>query len=98
LRGLVVQPILPLEFFGDRLAQRHNSRNGRVFVSPRRIASIAASLILSGVSKSGSPTDRLMHVAPLRFQLARLLRDRDRRGRLYAGKGVSKKGHGGSSR
>ena len=36
-------------------------------VSPRRIAAIAASLILSGVSKSGSPTDRLMMSRPAAF-------------------------------
>ena len=34
------------------------------FVSPRLIASIAASLIWSGVSKSGSPAERLTTSSP----------------------------------
>ena len=37
---------------------------GGYFVSPRSIASIAAFLILSGVSKSGSPTDSEMMSRP----------------------------------
>ncbi len=37
---------------------------GGYFVSPRRMASIAASLMLSGVSKSGSPTDNEMTSRP----------------------------------
>ena len=37
---------------------------GVYFVSPRWIAAIAAALTLSGVSKSGSPTERLMISRP----------------------------------
>ena len=67
---------------------------GGYFVSPRRIASIAASLMLSGVSKSGSPAPSPITSRPACFQLARFLRDRDRRGRLNARKGIGKEGHG----
>ncbi len=38
---------------------------GGYLVSPRRIAAMAASLTLSGVSKSGSPTDSEMTSRPL---------------------------------
>src|SRR5947209_7541977 len=41
---------------------------GVYFVSPRLIASIAACLMLSGVSKSGSPTDRLITSRPWAFR------------------------------
>ena len=41
---------------------------GVYFVSPRRIAAMAASLMLSGVSKSGSPTDRLITSRPWAFR------------------------------
>ena len=37
------------------------------FVSPRRMAAIAASLMLSGVSKSGSPAARPMMSRPSAF-------------------------------
>ena len=37
-------------------------------VSPRRIAAIAASLMLSGVSKSGSPTDSEITCRPFAFR------------------------------
>ena len=37
---------------------------GVYLVSPRSIAAMAASLTLSGVSKSGSPTERLMTSRP----------------------------------
>src|SRR5712691_4817484 len=37
------------------------------FVSPRRIAAIAASLMLSGVSKSGSPAAKPMTFRPAAF-------------------------------
>ena len=37
------------------------------FVSPRSIARIAACLMLSGVSKSGSPADSAMMSRPLAF-------------------------------
>src|SRR5690606_8653781 len=37
------------------------------WVSPRRTASMAASLMLSGVSKSGSPVPRLITSRPSRF-------------------------------
>jgi len=45
------------------------------FVSPRSIARIAACLMLSGVSKSGSPRQR-DDVAALRLQLFARLRSR----------------------
>ena len=41
---------------------------GVYLVSPRRMASMAAALTLSGVSKSGSPTDRLMMSRPCAFR------------------------------
>ncbi len=41
---------------------------GVYFVSPRRIAAMAASLMLSGVSKSGSPTERLITSRPWAFR------------------------------
>jgi hypothetical protein len=46
-------------------------------VSPRRMAAMAASLMLSGVSKSGSPGAQPDHVAAGRLQVARLLRHGD---------------------
>ena len=57
LRGRVDQAVLALEFRRDRLPQGRDAGDGVYFVSPRRIAAIAASFTLSGVSKSGSPTD-----------------------------------------
>ena len=41
---------------------------GVYFVSPRRIAAIAASLMLSGVSKSGSPTESEITSRPFAFR------------------------------
>src|SRR5271166_1720532 len=41
---------------------------GGYLVSPRLIAAMAASLMLSGVSKSGSPTDNDMMSRPLAFR------------------------------
>ena len=41
---------------------------GGYLVSPRLIAAIAASLMLSGVSKSGSPTDSEMTSRPVAFR------------------------------
>ena len=55
---------------------------------------MAASLMLSGVSKSGSPTDRQITSPALRFQIARLLRHGDGGGGLHAGEGVGEEGHG----
>jgi hypothetical protein len=66
---------------------------GVYFVSPRLIASMAAFLILSGVSKSGSPAPRPITSRPFGFQLARFLGNGDGGGRLHTGKSVGKKGH-----
>ena len=52
-----------------------------------------ASRIFSGVSKSGSPTDRLMISRPGRFQFGREGGDAHGRGRLDARETVGKKGH-----
>ena len=41
---------------------------GGYLVSPRLIASMAACLMCSGVSKSGSPTDRLITSMPPAFR------------------------------
>ncbi len=41
---------------------------GGYLVSPRRIAAIAASLMLSGVSKSGSPTESEITSRPVAFR------------------------------
>jgi hypothetical protein len=57
------------------------------------MAAMAASLMLSGVSKSGSPTERLITSRPWLFQIPRFLRDDDGCRRLDAGKGIGKKGH-----
>ena len=47
------------------------------FVSPRSIARIAASLMLRGVSKSGSPCDRLITFFPSAIIRARHRGNRD---------------------
>ena len=72
LLGLVVEIVLALEFRGDRLLQSGMPSTAVYLVSPRWIASIAAFLMLSGVSKSGSPAPRPITSRPASFQLARL--------------------------
>jgi hypothetical protein len=68
LGGFVIEAVLALEFAGDRRAQFGNALDGGVFVSPRRMAAMAASLILSGVSKSGSPAPSPMTSRPANFR------------------------------
>src|ERR1700694_3601569 len=68
------------------------------FVSPRRMAAIAASLMLSGVSKSGSPAPRPMTSRPAAFRSRAfwltamvgegLIRDRRSARKLMIGSGL----------
>ncbi len=62
-------------------------------VLPSRMARIAASLMFSGVSKSGSPAPRPITSRPAAFELARLVRHRDGGGGLDAGEAVGEEGH-----
>ena len=57
------------------------------------MAWIAASLMLAGVSKSGSPAPRPMTLRPGRFQRACFIRDRDGRGRLHTVERSGQKRH-----
>ncbi len=63
-------------------------------VLPSRIALIPASLMLSGVSKSGSPTLSEIDVSPLGLQLARLVGRRQRGRRLHTGEGEDSRNMG----
>ena len=58
------------------------------------MALIAASLMLSGVSKSGSPARQADHVAARRLQLARLAGHRDGGRRLDAAQRLGQKTFG----
>ena len=60
---------------------------------PLSIALIAACLMLSGVSKSGSPAPSPMTLRPARFQRARLVGDGDGRRRLDALEVFGEEGH-----
>jgi hypothetical protein len=64
LRRGVIDIVFALEFLRDRGAQLRDALDARVLISPRRIAAMAASLMLSGVSKSGSPAARPMTSRP----------------------------------
>ena len=65
---LVVEPVLALELGAIASRSGGMPSTGGYLVSPRWIASIAASLMLSGVSKSGSPTESEMTSRPLAFR------------------------------
>ena len=67
-RRLVVEAVLALELGDDRRPSARECRRLGVFrVLPLSIALIAASLMLSGVSKSGSPAPRPMTSRPAAF-------------------------------
>ncbi len=69
LLRLVVEVVLALELVGDRLAQRHECPT-RADISSRRgeWRRSRRSLMLSGVSKSGSPAPRPMTSRPFAFR------------------------------
>ena len=62
-------------------------------VRPSFSALMAASLMFSGVSKSGSPADSRNDIAALGFELPRLHGHRDGRGRLDTVQAIGKKAH-----
>ena len=94
LVGRVVEIVLALELGDDRLLQLAACRRRRCIWSGRRGSpAIAASLMLSGVSKSGSPGAQADDVAARRLQLARLGGDRDGGGGLDAGETLGEDGH-----
>ncbi len=91
--GLVVEPVLPLELGGDRLAQRGNAEH-------RRILGLAAPdgvdgrvLDVVGRVEVGLADRQRDDVPAFGFQIARLLRDDHGRGRLYAIEHVGEEGH-----
>ena len=63
--SVVVEAVLALELGRDRLPQGGMPSTGGYLVSPRSIALIAACLMWSGVSKSGSPTESEITSRPL---------------------------------
>ena len=69
LRGLVVEAVLALELARDRFLELGEPVDLRCTSTPCRpwIALIAACLMLSGVSKSGSPAPRPMTSRPAAF-------------------------------
>ena len=90
---LVVEPVLALELGGDRLAQRRNAEHRRIFrlaAADRRDRRL---LDVVGRVEVGLADRQRNDVASLGFEIARLLRHRDRRGRLNAGKDVGDEGH-----
>ncbi len=94
LARLVVEAVLTLELGGDRFAQRRDAQHRRIFGFPalnrgdRRLLDVVRRVEIGLADRQRDD------VAALRFEVARLLRHRDRRGRLNAGKGVGDKGHG----
>jgi hypothetical protein len=66
---------------------------GVYFVSPRRMASIAACFDVVRGIEIRLPDGEADHVPALRFQVARLLRHHDGGRRLNARKGVGQEGH-----
>ena len=92
--GLVVEPVLALEFLRDRLAQRRNAEH-------RRILGLAAAdrgdrrlLDVVGRVEIGLADRQRDHLPAFRLQVARLLRHHHGRGGLHAGEDVGEEGHG----
>ena len=93
LRGFVVEPVLALELGRDRLAQRLDAGDGRIF----RLAALdggdgGALDIVRRVEIRLADRQR-DDVAPGGFQFARFLRHRDGRGGLDPQQGVGNEGH-----
>ncbi len=90
---LVVEPVLALELGGDRLAQRRDAEHRGVLglAAPNRLDRRLLDVV--GRVEVRLADRQRNHVAPLGFEIARLLRHRDGRGRLNARKDVGDEGH-----
>ena len=93
LARLVVEAVLALELGGDRFAQRRDAEHRRIFGFAALDRRDRRLLDVVGRVEIGLADRQRDDVAALRFEIARLLRHRDGRGGLNAGKGVGDKGH-----
>ena len=65
--GLIIEPFSPRNFSADSLSKLGDTGLGVYFVKPASRDAIAAALICSGVSKSGSPGPKLQTSIPSAF-------------------------------
>ncbi len=93
LRGLVGEPVLTGELRRDRLAQRRDAGDRRILRLATADSGDRCVLDVVRRIEIGLTDGQADHVAPLRPQVAGLLRDHDRRRRLDAREGVGEKAH-----
>src|ERR1700730_16847839 len=93
LRRFIVEPILALEFLGDRFAQRRDTGNPRIF----RLAALDRGdrgfLDIVRRVEIGFAGGKRNDIPPRVLEIARLLRRRDGRGGFYAQKGIGDERH-----
>ena len=96
LRPLIVEAILALELAGNGFAQRLDAEHRRIFRFAALDGGNAGLLDIVGRIEVRLTHRQGNDVAACILEVTRFLRRRDGRGRLYAGKGVGKKGHDGT--